>query len=664
MTIAANVLVTEDGSVKLGDFGVAAVLQEQKDKRSTVLGTLNYMAPEIYTKRDVKYGKDVDIWAYGCTLYEMATGLPPNSNLRSEQALASHFSKGHAPRLEGGNWSSGLRELIATCLEEKPEDRPPIETVQKHKYIFNTQRRFPTSILKTLIVDYKVWEKTGGKRQSLFSRAGAQQSEFVDDKHFSQVWNFDDDTTFDLSGNQFGPSLVAYNQQYRQSVENHHLLELFSKGNQRTGQSDLAFRNQDFYESSPRNSEIDLGEYDSETGAITIPDFGTIKPNSSQKSNDKFFESDDESEKQESKADLTAKPGVFKFPMAPPEKPAAAVTSVSTKAPLQSGSTKTQPFVFPAPAQSASASRSQSPEPRTLTRANTTAATITRTVADILVTETASAPSSPPRSARENEDALRPSTSSSDAPFENGNRSSFHKQSRSGPPQLVSSTVRVPAELGADAMPSSSRKLEIKADMAIPPIIQSAREHSRTSTRSRSDARSTSSDSAGLGPSRSPMHSLSRIGFHQSSGSSAPLALRNRHIPQISSDFSTTSETDEERHHDYYEQYDESNSYVPADDPDNRALILPILSPPMPGVLDSDAPLELIEKEVGRMLRDFVDTLEAFRVGMDRWDRGFKSNNFKGSSPSRDEDVTPVAMAKRSHSNGGDTTGVSGTAGT
>src|ERR1700679_1657327 len=85
-----NILITEDGRVQLCDFGVSGVLEPAIAKRSTIVGTPYWMAPELHQEWvkeadpsnrarpvTVRYGTEVDIWAYGCTIHEMATGLPP-----------------------------------------------------------------------------------------------------------------------------------------------------------------------------------------------------------------------------------------------------------------------------------------------------------------------------------------------------------------------------------------------------------------------------------------------------------------------------------------------------------------------------------------------------------------------------------------------------------
>ncbi|KAL6866910.1 serine/threonine protein kinase, STE family, PAK/STE20-related [Trichoderma novae-zelandiae] len=169
----ANVLVTEAGGVQLCDFGVAGIIETKFDKRSTITGTLHWMAPELFDPH-VAYGIEVDIWAFGSMAYEIANGLPPNATARINIQQFGAYLKQHRPRLQGDKFSDNLKNLIAFCLVEDPKRRPPIEEVQRHPYIFNTHDRYPTVSLSRLVADYKHWESQGGSRQSLFSAGGAQ----------------------------------------------------------------------------------------------------------------------------------------------------------------------------------------------------------------------------------------------------------------------------------------------------------------------------------------------------------------------------------------------------------------------------------------------------------------------------------------------------------
>ncbi|KAK8074132.1 serine/threonine-protein kinase nak1 [Apiospora phragmitis] len=174
----ANIFVTQEGGVQLGDFGVAAMVQTKFDKRCTVIGTLHWMAPELF-ESVVSYGPAVDIWAFGAVAYEMASGLPPNAleshRARVDPSQFGQFLNGHIPRLEGPEYSDGLKDLVAFCLEKSPDRRPTIERVADHAYIRNTSLAYPADSLSQLVRNYRLWEQQGGVRQSLLNpNIGAQ----------------------------------------------------------------------------------------------------------------------------------------------------------------------------------------------------------------------------------------------------------------------------------------------------------------------------------------------------------------------------------------------------------------------------------------------------------------------------------------------------------
>lgn len=193
----ANVLITEVGGVQLCDFGVAGMVETKLDKRTTFIGTLHWMAPELFDQ-NAQYGTEVDIWAFGSMVYEIASGLPPNvrSNVRIPQF--GDYLREHLPRLTGDQYSENLRGLVAFCLEDDLTKRPSIEEIQQHPYILNTENRYPTSSLAALVKAFKLWEDRGGSRKSLFAGGGAQApADLGATSLAADEWNFSTTLAFD-----------------------------------------------------------------------------------------------------------------------------------------------------------------------------------------------------------------------------------------------------------------------------------------------------------------------------------------------------------------------------------------------------------------------------------------------------------------------------------
>ncbi|KAK2967791.1 hypothetical protein RJ640_008011 [Escallonia rubra] len=128
-----NILLTEQGEVKLGDFGVAAQLTRTMSKRNTFIGTPHWMAPEVI--QESRYDGKVDVWALGVSAIEMAEGLPPRSTVHPMRVLFM-ISIEPAPMLEDKEkWSLLFHDFIAKCLTKEPRLRPTATEMLKHKFI-------------------------------------------------------------------------------------------------------------------------------------------------------------------------------------------------------------------------------------------------------------------------------------------------------------------------------------------------------------------------------------------------------------------------------------------------------------------------------------------------------------------------------------------------
>ena len=124
-----NVLLDEDGHVKLTDFGLSKEDVEDPRGATTFCGTPEYLAPEMLINRKSRqgYGKPVDWWSLGTLMYEMLTGWPPfyDKNLRK---MCEQILRGQLTFPADCVASPELRDLIAALLRRDPATRLGNET--------------------------------------------------------------------------------------------------------------------------------------------------------------------------------------------------------------------------------------------------------------------------------------------------------------------------------------------------------------------------------------------------------------------------------------------------------------------------------------------------------------------------------------------------------
>ena len=117
-----NIFIDSEGHIKLGDFGLSRHLI---DYAKTVLGTPYYMSPEILNEK--KYDEKSDIWALGCTIYEMATLHPPFTSFGGTD-LKEHIKNDQIKRFDS-RYSDSLFRIVSMMLEKDPSKRPNVKQI-------------------------------------------------------------------------------------------------------------------------------------------------------------------------------------------------------------------------------------------------------------------------------------------------------------------------------------------------------------------------------------------------------------------------------------------------------------------------------------------------------------------------------------------------------
>uniref|UniRef100_A0A8C4SQU5 Serine/threonine-protein kinase Nek4 n=1 Tax=Erpetoichthys calabaricus TaxID=27687 RepID=A0A8C4SQU5_ERPCA len=126
-----NIFLTKTNIIKVGDLGIARVLENQNDMANTLIGTPYYMSPELFSNKPYNYKSDV--WALGCCAYEIAT-LKHAFNAKDMNSLVYRIVEGKLPQMPK-DYNPQLGEIIRSMLNKKPEDRPDVKQILRQPYI-------------------------------------------------------------------------------------------------------------------------------------------------------------------------------------------------------------------------------------------------------------------------------------------------------------------------------------------------------------------------------------------------------------------------------------------------------------------------------------------------------------------------------------------------
>ena len=153
----ANLFLTDNKSIKIGDFGVSAKRKEKTpdtpyssnigitqgfSKETLLIGTPLYMSPEMYNHQE--YGSKVDVYALGCTFYEMCYFTPPRIPIPVMNKLGEIITdlQEVKPKQNINVYSQELINLIKIMIEKEEEKRPSskevLEEIKKHYNILNS----------------------------------------------------------------------------------------------------------------------------------------------------------------------------------------------------------------------------------------------------------------------------------------------------------------------------------------------------------------------------------------------------------------------------------------------------------------------------------------------------------------------------------------------
>ena len=132
-----NILCRPNGDIKIADMGFSVFLSEQQQYRATQKGTLSWISPEI--AQGVTYSKEVDVWAFGCFAFELASGNPPFQDRANDMdELFGAIINDPVPRIPA-KWSDVFADFCEKCLIKDPRERWTFERLLNHEFMVGAE---------------------------------------------------------------------------------------------------------------------------------------------------------------------------------------------------------------------------------------------------------------------------------------------------------------------------------------------------------------------------------------------------------------------------------------------------------------------------------------------------------------------------------------------
>ena len=135
-------MIDKDGNIKLADFGISKSLKNHEldldgnldiSRTTTMIGTAQYMPPEVFNQSRGGYDQSFDIWSLGCVLYEMVVGEPPFGGQQEQMTSMQGILARNELRMKD-YFSNEFKGLLYGILNKDPDRRMKIPEIQKHSF--------------------------------------------------------------------------------------------------------------------------------------------------------------------------------------------------------------------------------------------------------------------------------------------------------------------------------------------------------------------------------------------------------------------------------------------------------------------------------------------------------------------------------------------------
>lgn len=138
-----NLFITDKMEIKIGDFGLATSIQYEGERKHTICGTPNYIAPEILEGKTLGHSYEVDIWALGVILYTLLVGRPPYETEDVKETYKKILSNIYSFP-DHIYVSESAKDLIKKILIIDPTKRLKLDEIRNHAFLNET--KIPASL--------------------------------------------------------------------------------------------------------------------------------------------------------------------------------------------------------------------------------------------------------------------------------------------------------------------------------------------------------------------------------------------------------------------------------------------------------------------------------------------------------------------------------------
>ena len=180
----ANIMLSEDGYAKLGDFGIGIQMTDD-EYRTSKKGSPHWMSPQVILNKN--YDTKTDIWSLGITCLELVEGEPPFADLNPDEVMEKIAN--NPPKAEDiidpKEHTDEFIDFVNLCLEINPKKRPTADVLIKHPFIVKLSKK--KEYLKQLINEHieEVEQFRKDKEEYLNSKENIE-NEIINDNNNSE----------------------------------------------------------------------------------------------------------------------------------------------------------------------------------------------------------------------------------------------------------------------------------------------------------------------------------------------------------------------------------------------------------------------------------------------------------------------------------------------